>query len=164
MFDARSPKIHGGGAVVQHYDSGKGRKNLRKLRNKLDFIRKAPSNIVMSNKAHEKTHAANAVPMLEVRSIVKSFGPLIANDHVELKIEKGEIHALLGENGAGKSTLVKMLYGSLHPDSGTILWNGEPVNITSPSVARSTGIGMVFQHFSLFDSLSVADNILLSPG
>ncbi|MGI9401598.1 MAG: ABC transporter ATP-binding protein [Rhizobiaceae bacterium] len=100
--------------------------------------------------------------MLEVRQIVKSFGPLKANDNVSLSVASGEIHSLLGENGAGKSTLVKMLYGSLQPDSGEILWRGKPVNITSPSMARQTGIGMVFQHFSLFDSLSVADNILLS--
>ena len=100
--------------------------------------------------------------MLEVRSITKTFGQLKANDAVSLKVGEGEIHALLGENGAGKSTLVKMLYGSLQPDSGQILWRGQPVTIASPSAARRTGIGMVFQHFSLFDSLSVADNIVLS--
>lgn len=100
--------------------------------------------------------------MLQVRGIVKSFGPLRANDDVTLSIGEGEIHALLGENGAGKSTLVKMLYGSLQPDEGDILWRGKKVSITSPSQARQTGIGMVFQHFSLFDSLSVADNIVLS--
>ncbi len=105
---------------------------------------------------------SDGVPMLEVRQIVKSFGPLKANDNVSLSVGSGEIHSLLGENGAGKSTLVKMLYGSLQPDTGEILWQGKPVNITSPSMARQTGIGMVFQHFSLFDSLSVADNILLS--
>ncbi|MEM7462111.1 MAG: ABC transporter ATP-binding protein [Pseudomonadota bacterium] len=104
----------------------------------------------------------DGVPMLEVRHIVKSFGPLKANDNVSLSVGSGEIHSLLGENGAGKSTLVKMLYGSLQPDTGEILWRGKPVSITSPSMARQTGIGMVFQHFSLFDSLSVADNILLS--
>ncbi|MEZ5872012.1 MAG: ABC transporter ATP-binding protein [Nitratireductor sp.] len=101
-------------------------------------------------------------PMLEVRNIVKTFGALKANDNVSLKVGEGEIHALLGENGAGKSTLVKMLYGSLQPDSGEIIWRGQPVTIASPSAARRTGIGMVFQHFSLFDSLSVADNIVLS--
>jgi len=100
--------------------------------------------------------------MLEVRSITKKFGDLVANDRVDFTISNGEIHALLGENGAGKSTLVKMLYGSLQPNGGEILWRGNPINITSPSVARQSGIGMVFQHFSLFDSLSVADNIALS--
>ena len=109
-----------------------------------------------------KTGGGSATPMLEVRDIVKTFGPLTANDHVSLAIGEGEIHALLGENGAGKSTLVKMLYGSLQPDSGDIVWRGEKVSITSPSQARRIGIGMVFQHFSLFESLSVADNILLS--
>lgn len=100
--------------------------------------------------------------MLEAVGIVKTFGPLTANDQVSLKVGEGEIHALLGENGAGKSTLVKMLYGSLQPDSGEIRWRGKPVRIGSPFVARHIGIGMVFQHFSLFDSLSVADNITLS--
>ncbi len=102
--------------------------------------------------------------MLEVSSITKKFGELVANDAVSLKVTKGEIHALLGENGAGKSTLVKMLYGSLQPDGGEIFWHGKPVEILSPSQARNTGIGMVFQHFSLFDSLSVAENIALSLG
>jgi general nucleoside transport system ATP-binding protein len=100
--------------------------------------------------------------MLAVRGIVKAFGPLVANDHIDLSVGAGEIHALLGENGAGKSTFVKMLYGSLQPDAGQILWNGNPVVIDSPFAARAIGIGMVFQHFSLFDSLSVADNITLS--
>ena len=107
---------------------------------------------------------ATGTPMLEVRSITKKFGSLIANDAVSLKVGKGEIHALLGENGAGKSTLVKMLYGSLQPDGGQILWHGKPIDIPSPSQARQTGIGMVFQHFSLFESLSVAENIALSLG
>jgi ABC-type uncharacterized transport system ATPase subunit len=106
--------------------------------------------------------ARSGEPMLEVRDIVKTFGALTANDHVSLSIGEGEIHALLGENGAGKSTLVKMLYGSLQPDRGEIRWRGQPATITSPFVARKIGIGMVFQHFSLFDSLSVADNIVLS--
>jgi ABC-type uncharacterized transport system ATPase subunit len=114
----------------------------------------------MRDRAGVKTGAAT--PMLAVRDIVKTFGPLKANDHVSLEVAEGEIHALLGENGAGKSTLVKMLYGSLQPDSGQILWRGQPVGIASPQQARRTGIGMVFQHFSLFDSLSVADNIVLS--
>ncbi|MEZ5790658.1 MAG: ABC transporter ATP-binding protein [Nitratireductor sp.] len=105
---------------------------------------------------------AEGLPMLEVRNITKTFGALKANDNVSLNVGEGEIHALLGENGAGKSTLVKMLYGSLQPDSGQIIWRGKPVSIASPSAARRTGIGMVFQHFSLFDSLSVADNIVLS--
>ncbi len=102
--------------------------------------------------------------LLEVKGLTKIFGELTANDHLDLKIEAGEIHALLGENGAGKSTLVKMLYGSLQPTAGKIFWNGEETIIPSPSYARSIGIGMVFQHFSLFESLTVADNIVLSLG
>ena len=100
--------------------------------------------------------------LLEVRGLTKIFGTLKACDHVDLKIRPGEIHSLLGENGAGKSTLVKMLFGSLEPNSGEILWKGEPVRITSPGVARKLGIGMVFQHFSLFEALTAAENIALS--
>jgi simple sugar transport system ATP-binding protein len=100
--------------------------------------------------------------LLQVRGLTKVFGRLKACDAVDLTIEKGEIHALLGENGAGKSTLVKMLFGSLEPASGEISWKGEPVEIASPGHARKLGIGMVFQHFSLFDALSAAENILLS--
>src|SRR5690606_22558588 len=100
--------------------------------------------------------------MLSARGIVKTFGTLKANDHVSLAIGSGQIHALLGENGAGKSTLVKILYGALQPDAGEICWHGKPVRLASPFAARALGVGMVFQHFSLFESLSVADNILLS--
>ena len=100
--------------------------------------------------------------MLSVRKITKLFGDFAANKEVDLDIGTGEIHALLGENGAGKSTLVKMLYGSLQPTAGEIIWKGKSVSIPNPSFARELGIGMVFQHFSLFDSLSVADNIALS--
>jgi general nucleoside transport system ATP-binding protein len=100
--------------------------------------------------------------LLEVSGLTKIFGTLKACDHVDLKVRPGEIHSLLGENGAGKSTLVKMLFGSLEPNSGQIFWKGEPVRITSPGVARKLGIGMVFQHFSLFEALTAAENIALS--
>ncbi|MCG8270431.1 ABC transporter ATP-binding protein [Aquamicrobium sp. NLF2-7] len=103
-----------------------------------------------------------AADLLEVRGLTKIFGSLKACDTIDLGIAKGEIHALLGENGAGKSTLVKMLFGSLEPHSGEILWNGQPVRITSPGVAKKLGIGMVFQHFSLFEALTAAENIALS--
>ena len=106
--------------------------------------------------------ATSGPSLLEVRGLTKIFGTLKACDSVDLTIGKGEIHALLGENGAGKSTLVKMLFGSLEPHSGDILWNGEAVRITSPSIAKKLGIGMVFQHFSLFEALSAAENIALS--
>ncbi len=105
---------------------------------------------------------SNGANLLEVRGLTKIFGTLKACDAVDLTIRKGEIHALLGENGAGKSTLVKMLFGSLEPYSGEIRWNGEAVRITSPGVAKKLGIGMVFQHFSLFEALSAAENIALS--
>jgi simple sugar transport system ATP-binding protein len=100
-------------------------------------------------------------PLLALSGIVKAFPGTLANDHVDLAIKPGEIHALLGENGAGKSTLVKIIYGVLQPDAGEIRWKGQPVRIASPSHARELGIGMVFQHFSLFEALTVAENIEL---
>jgi simple sugar transport system ATP-binding protein len=102
-----------------------------------------------------------AAPILAVREITKRFGPFTANDKVTLDLAQGEVHALLGENGAGKSTLVKMLYGLLAPTEGEILWRGAPIRLPNPNAARALGIGMVFQHFSLFDNLTVAENIAL---
>src|SRR3546814_8326904 len=84
-----------------------------------------------------------------------------ANDRVDFAVLPGEIHALLGENGAGKSTLVKIIYGVLHPDEGAPLWNGEAVQVADPHAARALGIGMVFQHFSLFEAMTVLENIAL---
>lgn len=112
------------------------------------------------------SQVASSVPLLQVRGITKIFGDLRANDSVDLAVGQGEIHALLGENGAGKSTLVKIMFGSLQPDSGELFWLGEPLTVRAPAEARKIGIGMVFQHFSLFDSLTVAENIALSspPG
>jgi general nucleoside transport system ATP-binding protein len=98
---------------------------------------------------------------LELKGISKQFPGVLANDHVSVQVGAGEIHALLGENGAGKSTLVKMIYGIMQPDQGEIFWNGEVLRITSPKAARKLGIGMVFQHFSLFDALTVLENIAL---
>src|SRR5215510_8146112 len=99
--------------------------------------------------------------LLETQGLVKRFGSLVANDRVDLAVRAGEVHALLGENGAGKSTLVKMLYGLLQPDAGHILWEGRPVIMTEPRYARQLGIGMVSQHFSLFEAMTVAENIAL---
>lgn len=99
--------------------------------------------------------------VIEMRDITKRFGDFTANDHINLQVKKGEIHALLGENGAGKSTLMNMLAGLLEPTSGQILINGESVSIDSPSKAARLGIGMVHQHFMLVDAFTVAENIIL---
>ncbi|NVK18539.1 MAG: ABC transporter ATP-binding protein [Methylocystaceae bacterium] len=98
---------------------------------------------------------------LELSGITKAFPACIANDHVNFDVKAGEIHALLGENGAGKSTLVKMIYGIMQPDEGSIIWEGKSVQIENPGMARKLGIGMVFQHFSLFESMSVLENVAL---
>ncbi len=99
--------------------------------------------------------------LLEVESLSKSYPGVKANDEVSFTIQKGEIHALLGENGAGKSTLVKMIYGLVKPDSGAMLLEGQPYAPPKPSMARKSGVSMVFQHFSLFEALTVAENITL---
>lgn len=98
---------------------------------------------------------------LELRGIRKTYPAVVANDDISLSVSPGEIHAILGENGAGKSTLMKVIYGVVAPDQGQILWQGKPVRISSPAVAQRLGIGMVFQHFSLFESLTAAQNIAL---
>ncbi len=87
--------------------------------------------------------------LLDARGLTKRFGDILANDRVDLVINKGEIHALLGENGAGKSTLVKMFYGSLEPDGGEILWQGQRVDIGNPAAARELGIGWCFSIFAV---------------
>ncbi len=103
--------------------------------------------------------------LLEAEDIVKRFGDFTANDRVTLRLRAGEIHALLGENGAGKSTLVKIIYGALQPSGGRLRWRGEAVAVPNPGAARQLGIGMVFQHFSLFEALTVVENIALAvPG
>jgi general nucleoside transport system ATP-binding protein len=102
---------------------------------------------------------------LELRSIHKAYPAVVANDGIDIRVDPGEIHAVVGENGAGKSTLMKIIYGMIVPDSGDILWDGREVHITSPAAAQKLGIGMVFQHFALFDTLTVAENIALAlPG
>ena len=100
-------------------------------------------------------------PLLETHGLVKRSGALAANDRVDLAVHAGEMHALLGENGAGKSTLVKMLSGLLQPDAGHILWEGRPTVMAEPRCARQLSIGMVFQHFSLFEAMTVVENIAL---
>lgn len=100
-------------------------------------------------------------PCLEVRGLTKTFPGVIANDDVSFQVQPGEIHALFGENGAGKSTLVKMIYGVLQPSAGEILWDGQVTHIPSPKAARQMGVGMVFQHFSLFEAMTVLENIAI---
>jgi ABC-type uncharacterized transport system ATPase subunit len=101
-------------------------------------------------------------PRLALHGISKRYAGVVANDRIDLSVAAGEIHALLGENGAGKSTLMKIVYGVTHPDEGSIEWEGAPVAIRSPAQARRLGIGMVFQHFSVFETLTVAENIALA--
>ena len=103
-----------------------------------------------------------APPLLEGVGISKSFGDLVANRAIDFTIHAGEIHAIVGENGAGKSTFIKLIYGLLQPDSGYLKWQGARVDISNPQQARALGIGMVFQHFSLFETLSVEENIALA--
>jgi len=98
---------------------------------------------------------------LELKGITKSFGSFVANDAIDLKVAKGEIHAILGENGAGKSTLMNVVYGLLKPDSGTISVDDKLVNINEPADALDVGIGMVHQHFMLIPVFTVAENIVL---
>lgn len=100
-------------------------------------------------------------PILELRGITKRFPGVLANDHIDLTLEKGEIHALLGENGAGKTTLMNILYGLYDPDEGEILVNGKKVAISNPTDAIRSGIGMVHQHFMLIPVFTVTENVML---
>jgi simple sugar transport system ATP-binding protein len=102
---------------------------------------------------------------LALQNITKRYPSVVANDAIHLTVQAGEIHAVLGENGAGKSTLMKIIYGAVKPDAGKVLFNGQSVEIANPAAARELGIAMVFQHFSLFDTLTVTENIALGlPG
>jgi simple sugar transport system ATP-binding protein len=100
-------------------------------------------------------------PAVSLRHITRRFGRLVANDDVSLDLVPGETHALVGENGAGKSTLMRVLYGLLQPDSGTIAIDGRPTRIPSPAHAMRLGLGMVHQHFMLVGPLTVAENVVL---
>jgi simple sugar transport system ATP-binding protein len=101
------------------------------------------------------------IPRLQLAHITKRYPAVVANSDVSLAVQPGETHAVLGENGAGKSTLMKVIYGSVKPDEGSVMFNGQPVHIRNPQEARALGISMVFQHFSLFDTLTVAENVWL---
>jgi ABC-type uncharacterized transport system ATPase subunit len=114
----------------------------------------------MLNPVSEHGPAAES-PLLQAIGITKRYGTFLANDGIDLDLYPSEIHALLGENGAGKSTLVKVIYGLIQPSAGELRWMGEKVVLAGPSEARALGIGMVFQHFSLFENLTVAENVAL---
>lgn len=108
-----------------------------------------------------KSNMDESTVVIEMKDIVKKFGNFVANDHVNLTVHKGEVHAILGENGAGKSTLMNMLYGMFKPTSGTIRINGKEVSISTPDKAIALGIGMVHQHFMLVQPFTVTENIIL---
>src|ERR1700739_1029541 len=103
----------------------------------------------------------NSPPLLQTVRLTKRYGTFLANDKVDIDVWPQQIHALLGENGAGKSTLVKTIYGLIQPSEGEMRWEGERMVLAGPSPARARGIGMVFQHFSLFENLTVAENVAL---
>src|SRR6266481_9124456 len=100
-------------------------------------------------------------PLLRTVGLTKRYGDFLANEAIDMGIWPRQIHALIGENGAGKSTLVKSIYGLIQPSGGEMRWRGEKMVLSGPSEARARGIGMVFQHFSLFDNLTVAENVAL---
>jgi simple sugar transport system ATP-binding protein len=100
-------------------------------------------------------------PVLELHGITKRFPGVLANDHIDLSLEEGEIHALLGENGAGKTTLMNILYGLYQPDEGEIFVRGNKIRVDSPRDAIAAGIGMVHQHFMLVPVFTVAENVML---
>jgi simple sugar transport system ATP-binding protein len=101
------------------------------------------------------------VPRLQLTGITKAYPGVVANSAVSLTVMPGETHAVLGENGAGKSTLMKIIYGSIKPDAGQMMLNGQLMQIRNPNDARANGISMVFQHFNLFDTMTVAENVWL---
>src|SRR5277367_4632558 len=111
--------------------------------------------------ASSQAGSSRSGPLLNAIGITKRYGTFLANDSIDLDLYPAEIHALLGENGAGKSTLVKVMYGLIQPSAGELHWMGQKVVLSGPSEARELGIGMVFQHFSLFENLTVAENVAL---
>lgn len=104
---------------------------------------------------------SNNTPVIALKNISKGFGKVIANNNVNLRLYKGEIHALLGENGAGKSTLISVISGVYSPDGGTIELDGKEVHFTSPKEAMDAGVGTIYQHFKLVEAMTARENILL---
>ena len=115
----------------------------------------------MSEVRTSGTGAQASVPLVELSNISKRYGDIVACDNVTLSMYPGQIHGILGENGAGKSTLMKVLIGLVKPDAGAISMNGVVQNITNPQSAARIGFGMVHQHFSLVEELTVWENVLL---
>ena len=109
----------------------------------------------------ENVAGISPAPRLTLTNVSKRYPGVQANDRVSLSVMPGEIHAVLGENGAGKSTLMKVIYGAVRPDEGVVAWNGAAVAMHNPRQARALGIAMVFQHFALFETLTVAENVWL---
>ncbi|TCB58207.1 ABC transporter ATP-binding protein [Acinetobacter terrae] len=120
-----------------------------------------PPHDISAHTREMNTGSASSVARLQLINICKSYNSLKANDQIHLTVQPGQIHAILGENGAGKSTLMKIIYGATKANQGQMLWNGKEVKIDNPSMARKLGIGMVYQHFSLFETLTVVENISL---
>ncbi len=122
--------------------------------------------VPMSSHEHAAVPASDIDPQnrLVLEGISKQYPGCLANDSISLRIKPGSIHALLGENGAGKSTLMKIIYGLVQPDAGRIMWEGKAIAIANPAQARRLGIGMVLQHFALFETLTVLENIALGLG
>src|ERR1700683_1021454 len=114
----------------------------------------------MSDSTPVSPHSGETA-LLQTVGLTKRYGTFLANDAIDIDIWPKEIHALLGENGAGKSTLVKTIYGLIQPSEGEMRWEGHKMVLSGPSEARARGIAMVFQHFSLFDNLTVAENVAL---
>ncbi|MBP6762847.1 MAG: ATP-binding cassette domain-containing protein, partial [Thauera sp.] len=127
--------------------------------------RSVPSAASAPPALHHAGPDPGAPPRLQLKGISKVYPTVVANDRVDLAVRPGEIRAILGENGAGKSTLMKIIYGVTHASAGQMLWEGREVQVANPAHARRLGIGMVFQHFSLFETLSVVENVALAlPG
>src|SRR5215468_6063185 len=137
-------------------------RHLREASNQLTLEARPPTRAGqrMSDTTPGGMHSGD-MPLLQTIGLTKRYGTFLANDHIDIDIWPRQIHALLGENGAGKSTLVKTIYGLIQPSEGEMRWQGEKMVLSGPSEARARGIGMVFQHFSLFDNLTVAENVAL---